>query len=197
VGWAGGGFRGGVLGLGGGPIAPDSTPGYTWIGACRQEVITVPQYLLVLDIDLLALDEQLDLQPINYLAGLQEKEPCEVVVLSLVDSGLRQTPAEFLLALRVGVYPAARSPDPATTAAEHRMNLTVQHLKTIGFKASGIISDEDLLRAVRREARARHYDQVILATGHRDDGWLARAVGPNLIHRLRRQWGDRLIMFQA
>lgn len=161
--------------------------------------MTVPRYLLVLDVDLLALDEQLDLQPINYLVGRQEQEPCQVVVLSLVDSGLRQTPAEFLLALGVGVFPAARPPSDhgAIAAAEHRMNLTVRHLQTIGFEASGIISDEDLLRAVRREAGAHHYDQVILATGHRDGGWLARAVGPNLIHRLRREWGDRLIMFQA
>lgn len=158
------------------------------------------RYLLVLDVDLLALDELLDLQPINYLAGLPEKGQCEVVVLSLTESGqVRPSPAEFLLGLRVGVFPALRHrPDhDASAAAEHRMNLTVRHLKTIGCRASGIISDEDLLRAVRREARGHHYDQVILATGHQDGGWLARALGPNLIRRLRREWGDRLIIFQV
>jgi len=41
------------------------------------------RYLLVLDMDLLALDEELDLQPINYLVGRQEQEQGEVVVLSL------------------------------------------------------------------------------------------------------------------
>ena len=42
------------------------------------------RYLLVLDMDLLALDAELDLQPINYLGAQQEQQPCEVVVLSLV-----------------------------------------------------------------------------------------------------------------
>ena len=42
------------------------------------------RYLLVLDMDLLALDEEHDLEPINYLVAKQEQEPCEVVVLSLV-----------------------------------------------------------------------------------------------------------------
>jgi hypothetical protein len=165
--------------------------------------MTVARYLLVLDMDLLALDEQLGLLPINSLAELQEqqKESSEVVVLSVVASGqVRPSPAEFLLGLRVGVFPTAtgRRPDhDVTAAAEHRTNLTVRHLTTIGFRVSGIISDEDLVHAVRREARRHHYDQVIVATGHRDGGWLARALGPNLIQRLRREWGDRLIIFQA
>ena len=42
------------------------------------------RYLLVLDMDLLALDEEHDLEPINYLVAKQEQEPCEVVVLSLI-----------------------------------------------------------------------------------------------------------------
>ena len=42
------------------------------------------RYLLVLDMDLLAVDEELNLEPINYLVAQQEQEPCEVVVLSLV-----------------------------------------------------------------------------------------------------------------
>ena len=45
------------------------------------------RYLLVLDTDLLALDEKLDLEPINYLVEQQEQEQCDVVVLSLVDTG--------------------------------------------------------------------------------------------------------------
>jgi hypothetical protein len=45
------------------------------------------RYLLVLDADLLALDEKLGLEPISYLVERQEQEPCEVVVLSLADTG--------------------------------------------------------------------------------------------------------------
>ena len=41
------------------------------------------RYLLVLDMDLLALDEELDLQPINYLVERHEQERGEIVVLSL------------------------------------------------------------------------------------------------------------------
>jgi len=45
------------------------------------------------------------------------------------------------------------------------MNLAVQRLKAIGCRASGIISDNDVLEAVRAESRAHRYDQVILVTG--------------------------------
>jgi hypothetical protein len=174
--------------------------GYTKGRDCREEVMTVPRYLLVLDRDLLALDEQLDLEPINYLVGRQEQGQCEIVVLSLAESDqVRPSSAESLLGLRVGVYPTIlhRPDHDVTAAAEHRMNLTLRHLNAIGCKASGIISDQNLVAAVRDEARAQHYDQVILATGHRDGGWLARALGPNLIRRLRRKWGDRLVIFQS
>ena len=41
------------------------------------------RYLLVLDTDLLALDDKLDQEPINYLVAQQEDEQSEVVVLSL------------------------------------------------------------------------------------------------------------------
>jgi hypothetical protein len=55
-------------------------------------VTGVRRYLLVLDMDLLAVDEQCDLGPISYLAGRQEHEPCEVVVLSLATG---QPPASY------------------------------------------------------------------------------------------------------
>jgi len=41
------------------------------------------RYLLVLDMDLLAVDEQLGLESISYLLARQQEQPCEVVVLSL------------------------------------------------------------------------------------------------------------------
>jgi len=44
------------------------------------------------------------------------------------------------------------------------MDLTVQHLNTIGCEASGIIGDEDLVTAVRDGGPCHHYGQVILAT---------------------------------
>ena len=50
-------------------------------------MVNMRRYLLVLDTDLLALDEKLNLGPINYLVEQQEQEPCQVVVLSLVDAG--------------------------------------------------------------------------------------------------------------
>ena len=53
--------------------------------------------LLVLDMDLLAVDDHFNLAPINHLITRREQEPCEVTVLSLVDSA----------------------------AAEHRMNLAI------------------------------------------------------------------------
>ena len=42
------------------------------------------RYLLVLDMDLLALDEELGQEPISYLVAQQEQQPCDVVVLSVV-----------------------------------------------------------------------------------------------------------------
>ena len=73
------------------------------------------RYLLVLDMDLLAMDEEHDLEPINYLVARQEQESCEVIVLALVDTGQTKLPAaEFLLGARAGKFPVA--PRPTTTS---------------------------------------------------------------------------------
>ena len=155
------------------------------------------RYLLVLDMDLLAVDDKLDLEPINYLVAQQEREPCEVVVLSLVDTTQAKLPAmELLLGAQVGKFPVAPRPDhDISAAAEHRMNLAVRHLRVIGCQASGLISDEDLVKAVRSETRAHDYDEVILATGRQDGSRLAGLLGRDPVRQLRRQWGDRLIVF--
>jgi hypothetical protein len=110
----------------------------------------VRRYLLVLDMDLLALDEELELQPINYLVERQEKEPCQVTVLSLASQAQTKLPAmEMLLGAKVGKMPIAPKPDhDIAKEAENRMNLAVRHLTTIGCETSGIISDDDLAPAV-------------------------------------------------
>jgi hypothetical protein len=41
-------------------------------------------------------------------------------------------------------------------------------LKTIGHQASGLISDEELVKAVGAETRRHHYDEVISAAGRHD-----------------------------
>jgi hypothetical protein len=137
------------------------------------------RYLLVLDTDLLALDEKLDLEPINYLVERQEQEQCDVVVLSPVNTG--QTKPSSLELLLGGTtshaiytpakFPTASRPDhDVNAAAEHRMNLTVRHLTNISCQASGLISDEDLVKAVDAETRGHEYE-VILATSGHDGSW--------------------------
>jgi hypothetical protein len=154
------------------------------------------RYLLVLDMDLLAMDEEHDLEPINYLVGKQEQEPCEVVVLSLVTDQPKMQAIELLVGASIGKLPIAPRPDHDISAdAGHRMNLAVRHLKMIGCQASGIISDEDLVKAVRAETRSHDYDEVILATGRQGSSWLARLVGRDPVQQLRRKWGQRLIVF--
>ena len=64
------------------------------------------RYLLVLDMDLRALDEEHDLEPINYLVAKQEQEPCEVVVLSLVTNQPKM-PVDLLARCR---YPQVSQP---------------------------------------------------------------------------------------
>jgi len=157
------------------------------------------RYLFVLDMDLLAVDEKFDLEPINYLVAQQEREPCEVVVLSLVDTAQTKLPAiELLLGAQVGKFPVAPRPDhDINAAAEHRMNLAVRHLKVIGCQASGLISDEDLVKAVRSETRGHDYDGVILATGRQDGSGLAGLLSIDPVHQLRRQLGEQLIVFSA
>jgi hypothetical protein len=156
------------------------------------------RYLLVLDMDLLAVDEELDLKPINHLVARQEQEPCEVVVMSLVRSRQARLPAmELLLGARAGKFPVAPRPDHDIGAeAEHRMDLAVRHLKTIGCQASGLLSDEDdLVKAVRSETQRHDYDEVILATGGQGGSPLARGLHLDPIHQLRRHLGQRLIVF--
>jgi hypothetical protein len=155
------------------------------------------RYLLVLDMDLLAMDSEHDLEPINYLVAKREQDASQVVVLSLTDMSQTKLPAtELLLGAQVGKFPVAPKPDhDISAAAEHRMNLAMRHLKTIGYRASGVISDEDLVKAVRAETASHDYDEIILATGRQRSSWLARVMGRDPVHRLRRRWGQRLIVF--
>jgi hypothetical protein len=53
----------------------------------------VQRYLLVLDMDLLAVDDQLGLEPISYLIARQEQQRCEVVVLPLATTPRLPAPA--------------------------------------------------------------------------------------------------------
>ena len=157
------------------------------------------RYLLVLDMDLLAVDEQLGLEPISYLLARHEEQPSEVVVLSLADHRQARLPAlELLLGTSSNItkFPVAPQPDhDIGAAAEHRMNLALRHLRVIGCQASGLISDDDLVTAVRTETRVHHYDQVILAVGRQPGAWLARALRRDPAHRLRPRLGQRLIVF--
>ena len=156
------------------------------------------RYLLVLDMDLLAVDEEFDLEPINYLVTRQEREPCEVLVMSLVWTRQARLPAmELLLGARAGKFPVASRPDhDISAAAEHRMNLAIRYLNTLDCQASGLVSDENnLVKAVRSETRRHDYDEVILATGRQRGSWLARELRLDPVHQLRWRLGQRLIVF--
>jgi hypothetical protein len=62
------------------------------------------------------------------------------------------------------------------------MNLAVRHLRAIGCQASGIISDQELVQAMRAETRSHDYDEVILATGRQaGPGWRAACIGTRFI----------------
>jgi len=168
--------------------------------------MAIRRYLLVLDTDLLALDEELNQEPVNYLVAQQEQQPCEVVVLSMVATRQSKlSPLELVLGAATGhaqqapaKYPVASQPrHDISAAAEHRMNLTVRHLRTIGCQASGLISDQDLVKAVAAETRAHNYDEVILATGSQEGTWLARRLRLDPVHQLRRRWGQRLTVFAS
>jgi hypothetical protein len=104
---------------------------------------------------------------------------------------------ELVLGARSGKFPVAPQPDhDISTAAEHRMELAVRQLKTIGCQASGLLSDEgDLVKAVRSETRRHDYDEVILATGGQGASSLARGLHLDPVHQLRRSLGQRLIVF--
>jgi len=156
----------------------------------------VRRYLLVLDMDLLAVDEHCELGPITYLMARQEHERCEVVVLSLA-TDQKQPAGEMLIYAGIGRMPLAPPPDAGIRAvAEHRMDLAMHYLKVIGCEASGLVSDEDLVNAVRSETRARDYDGVIVAAGRLGGSSLARVLHLDPVHQLRRRWGKRLIVCQ-
>jgi hypothetical protein len=122
-------------------------------------VVDVRSYLLVLDTALLWLDDKRGHEPINYLVQQQEQEQSEVVVLSLTEQ-TKLSSLELVLGAASGSFPPAKfpiTPPPdhdRSAAAEHRMNLTVQHRKTIGCQASGLVSGEDLVKAADAETRA-------------------------------------------
>lgn len=151
------------------------------------------RYLLVLDTDLPAGGEELDQELLGCLAARPGQEPGEVVVLSLASSP-RGSIMELLLGAGISigtVVPVlSRAPPPdrrVGAAAEHRMRRAVQQLTGIGWQARGIISDTDLLAAVRAETRAHDYDQVILATSRPAGPWLARLLRRDAVHQLGRR----------
>jgi hypothetical protein len=158
----------------------------------------------VLDLDLLALDDELDLQPINHLLARQEpeQERAEVVVLSLAGSGQAKPSWELMLGAAITLhmpvpakFPEAPRPDrDVNVVAERRMNRAVRQLQAIGYQARGAIRDEELVTAVRAETRAHHYDEVILVTGREGGGRLARTLHRGPLHQLRRRWGQRLVI---
>ena len=161
------------------------------------------RYLLVLDTDLLALDDKLGQEPINYLVEQQEQEQSEVVVLSLAGQTKLSSLELVLGGASSGMFAPAKAPTTPqpdhdlSAAAEHRMNLTVRHLKTMGCQASGLISDEDLVKAVDAETRSHDYDEIILMTSSQEGSWLARALHKDPIHHLQRHWGRKLTVFTA
>lgn len=163
-----------------------------------EEVMGMRRYLLVLDTDLPIGDEELYRGPIGHIAARHGQEPSEVVVLSLASSP-RGSAMELLLGAGISIATVvpvlSRAPRPdrdVSAAAEHRMNRAVQYLKGIGCQASGVISDSDLLEAVRAETRTHDYDQVILATSRQGGAWLARLLRLDPVNRLRRRCKQRL-----
>lgn len=96
---------------------------------------------MVLDTDLLAVDEQLDLEPISYLRARRGDRKPEVTVLSLADRRQGRLPALELLpgtSSSVTKFPVSPRPDHEPgAAAEHRMNLAVRHLRMLGCRQPG------------------------------------------------------------
>jgi hypothetical protein len=170
---------------------------------CAEEVMGMQRYLLVLDTDLPVTRKELDQGPISLLAARHAQEPSEVVVLSLAATGPARSSLDLLLGTAITLhmpvpakYPIASRPDrDVNAAAERRMILVVQRLKEIGCRASGIISDHDVLEAVRAESRAHRYDQVILVTSRQGGTWLALLLHRDPIHKLRRRWRQQLTVF--
>ena len=162
------------------------------------------RYLLVLD--MLALDEGLDQGPISYLIAQQEQQSCSVVVLSIMATRqAKLSPLELVLGAATAhgqsapaKFPGAPQPGhDISAAAQHRMTLAVRRLKAIGCQASGLISDQELVKAVRAETRAHDYDTVILATGCDGGTRVARGLHLDPIHQLRRHLGQRLVISAA
>jgi hypothetical protein len=162
------------------------------------------RYLLVLDTGLPGLGEELDPEPISYLAARPEQERGEVVVLSVAAGRqVKLSSLELLLGAATAQgqsapakYPTAPQPGhDVHVGAEHRMNRAVRQLKSIGYQASGLISDQELVKAVRAQTRAHGYDQVILVTSRQGGSGLARSLHLDPVHQLRRRMRQPLVIF--
>ena len=78
--------------------------------------MTVRRYLLVLDMDLLAVDEEFDLEPLNYFVAQQEREPCDVTVVSLVNTRSARLPANGSFCSAPGWASSRWRPGPIMTS---------------------------------------------------------------------------------
>jgi hypothetical protein len=157
----------------------------------------VPSYLLVVDMEFLAFDARFDEEPINYLLARAGHEPCDVLVLSLVDTHMGRLPTlDLMLGAGIsGGRPMARAPrtsrDPEAEA-RHRMNRAARAVRNLGWRAEGAISHDSLVKAVGQETRGRHFDEVVLLVDPRAGHRLARWWH---LRRLRHRLGERLVTF--
>lgn len=81
--------------------------------------------------------------------------------------------------------------------ARYRMDRMVAALRTRGCAVDGLVSDEDVPAAVRRETAVRRCDEVVLITDPGVEPSARRLLRRDAAHRLHRRFGDRLATLSA
>jgi len=145
--------------------------------------------LVVIADELLGGDDARDWAFLEALVAANSPDSIEVEVVALINEPDRRFSFSSPLGqvLSAGAGSVARPPaEPydASDSARQRLDRALQHLRSLGIRATGEIATDDAYRLVRRRAKGGSYDGVLLVLTDRRT-LLARVARRVLEARLR------------
>jgi hypothetical protein len=137
--------------------------------------------LVVIADELLVGDDARDWAFLESLVAASSPDSIEVEVVALINERDRafrfSSPLGQVLSAGAGsVGRPPAEPYDASDSARQRLDRALQHLRSLGIRATGDIAADDAYRLVRRRGKVGSYDRVLLVPTDRRSllAWIAR-----------------------
>lgn len=145
--------------------------------------------LAVVGDELLGADDARDWAFLESLVAVNSPGSIDVEVLVLINQPAASIAYANPLGRATGRMAAgpepSREPYDAADSARQRLSRSLQHLRSLGMRATGDIEEGDPYRLVRGKAADGHYDRVVLLLQNKRSR-LARILHQDVAARLRR-----------